>query len=189
MSARAVLVLLLLGAGLSLSGEQAAAPPTAVKKPPRTPAAGRPPLDFSGVWEIDPKVSSGGSWRMGDAVLSVKQRGNRIYIEPIESKAPRLLAEEIIADGRPYEKMLGPAGKGVVTAQWAKDGKSLLIEVTAGPPENPREAVQHSVWRLSSDGSVWVRESVSVSKGTGGRSRAVFRKRGPVGMPTRTPRS
>jgi hypothetical protein len=188
MSHRAILVFLLLGAGLSLSGEQAAAPPAATKKPPKTKPADRPPLDFSGVWEVDPRMSSGGSWRMGGAVLSVKQRGNRIYIEPIESKTPRLLAEEIIADGRQYEKMLGPAGKGVVTAQWAKDGKSLLIEVTAGPPENPGEAVQHSIWSLSSDGSVWVRESVSVSKGTGGRSRVVFRKRGPVGMPTRTPR-
>ena len=185
----AFLVLLLLCGCLPLFGRQTAPPPAAATKLPKAKTARRPPLDFSGVWEIDPKMSSGGSWRMEEAVLAVKQRGNAIYIEPIESKAPKLLADEIIADGRPYEKMMGPAGKGVVTAQWAKDGKSLFIEVTAGPPENPRAAVQHSVWKISSDGSVWIRESVSVSKGTGGRTRLVFRKRGRVSKPTPAPGS
>ncbi len=184
---KALLVLFLLWVGLPLSGRQAAPSPTAPKKA-RTRVPDRPPLDFSGVWELDPKMSSGASWRMEDAVLLVKQHGNVIYFEPIESKAPKLLAEEIIADGRPYEKVLG-AGKSVVTAQWAKDGKSLFIEVTAGPPENPESAVQQSRWTLSSDGTAWVRESRSISPGHATRSRLVFHKRGPVKTPTPAPRS
>jgi len=186
---RTVLVLLLLGCGALLSGVQTAPPPPAGTKPPRAKTAGRPPLDFSGTWELDPKMSSGATWRMENAVLSVKQHGNQIYIEPIESQRKKILAEEIVADGRPYEKVLGPAGKGVVTAQWAKDGKSLFIEVTAGPPENPRSAVEQSRWTLSSDGTVWIRESRSISPGRAKRSRLVFRKVGPVKTLTPTPRS
>ena len=48
--------------------------------------------------------------------------------------------------------------------------------MAAGPPENPGESIQRSVWRLSEDGQVWVRESVSVSKGHSGSARLVFRK-------------
>src|ERR1700740_2353249 len=61
---RAVLVLLLLGCGALLSGVQTAPPPPAETKPPRAKTAGRPPLDFSGTWELDPKMSSGATWRM-----------------------------------------------------------------------------------------------------------------------------
>ncbi len=97
-------------------------------------------------------------------------------MKPETGKRSRILAEEIVVDARPYEKALGPAGKGLVTAGWAADGKSLWIEVAAGPPENPGEAIQRSVWRLSEDRQVWVRESISVSKGHSGRARLVFRK-------------
>jgi hypothetical protein len=113
------------------------------------------------------------------AVLSVAQVGNRIRITPVKAEGgsrPAILAEEIVADGRPYEKALGPAGKGVVTAGWAADGKALWIEVLAGPPENPREAVQRIIWKLSDDRTIWVRESVSMSPGNAKSSRLVFRK-------------
>ncbi len=114
------------------------------------------------------------------AVLAVRQKGNSIWISPVQMpEQPRkaILSEEIVADGRTYEKALGPTGNGLVTAGWAKDGKSLWIEVQAGPPENPRTAVQRSIWKLSEDRKVWVRESVSLSKGNAGSARLVFRKR------------
>jgi hypothetical protein len=130
----------------------------------RPTAEPKPPLDFSGTWTLDPKASMNVSSQMQGAVLSVRQKGDRIWISSVK------------ADARPYEKALGPAGKGLVTAGWARDGKSLWIEVAGGPPENPGEAIQRSVWRLSEDGQVWVRESVSVSKGHSGRARLVFRK-------------
>ena len=151
----------------------------ALASPTRAPTL-RPPLDFSGVWELDPKLSVNVSSQMKGAVLSVTQKGNRIWISPVKSdEGPRqrILSEEIVVDGVPYEKALGPAGKGLVTAGWAKDRKSLWIEVEAGPPENRREAVQRSVWKISEDRTVWVRESVSVSKGHSGTARLVFRKR------------
>ena len=138
-----------------------------------------PPLDFSGTWTLDPKASMNVSSQMQGAVLSVRQEGNRIWISSLKADAgprPRILSEEIVVDGRPYEKALGPAGKGLVTAGWARDGRSVWIEVAAGPPENPGEAIQRSVWRLFEGGDVWVRESVSVSKGHSGRARLVFRK-------------
>lgn len=139
-----------------------------------------PPLDFSGTWTLDPKASMNLSSQMQGAVLSVRQQGNRIWISSVKAETgprPRILSEEVVADARPYEKALGPAGKGLVTAGWARDGRSLWIEVAAGPPENPGEAIQRSVWRLFEGGQVWVRESVSVSKGHSGRARLVFRKK------------
>lgn len=145
----------------------------------RPTAEPKPPLDFSGTWTLDPKSSMNVSPQMQGAILSVRQKGDRIWISSVkaeEGTRSRILAEEIVADARPYEKALGPAGKGLVTAGWARDGKSLWIEVAAGPPENPGEAIQRSVWRLSEDRQVWVRESVSVSKGHSGRARLVFRK-------------
>ena len=148
-------------------------------RPRQTPTP-RPPLDFSGTWELDPTASVNVSRQMKGAVLSVTQKGNRIWVSPGKSETeprPPILAEEIVVDGQPYEKALGPAGKGLVTAAWSKDGKSLWIEFEAGPPENRRAAVQRSVWKISEDGTVWVRESVSVSEGRSSRARLVFRKR------------
>jgi hypothetical protein len=145
----------------------------------RSKAEPKPPLDFSGTWTLDPKSSMNVSSQMEGAVLSVRQNGNRIWISSLkaeEGPRSRILAEEIVADARPYEKALGPAGKGLVTAGWARDGRSLWIEVAAGPPENPGAAIQRSVWRLSEDRQVWVRESVSISKGHSGSARLVFRR-------------
>lgn len=147
---------------------------------PRPHARERPPLDFSGTWELDSKISRGVSPYMKNAALSVVQTGNRIWISPVDPRAQRILAEEIVADGRSYEKVLGPAGKGLVTAQWAADGQSLWIEITATSPDNPKAAVQRAVWKLSSDGKVWVRETISNEPGGTRQSRLVFRKRTPV---------
>jgi hypothetical protein len=117
---------------------------------------------------------------MQGAVLSVTQKGNRIWISPVQAPdgaGQANPAEEIVVDGRAYEKTLGPAGKGLVTADWAKDGKSLWIQVQADPPEDSQAALQRSVWKLSEDRKVWVRESVSLSKGSAMSARLVFRKK------------
>jgi hypothetical protein len=162
------------GAGLFLALLFVGAAPRRTSTP-----TSRPPLDFSGTWELDPKLSVNVSSQMAGAVLSVTQKGNRIWISPVTAEQgprQRILSEEIVVDGRPYEKALRPAGKGLVTAGWAKDGTSLWIEVEAGPPENPLAAVQRSVWKISQDRTVWVRESVSVSQGHSSRARLVFRK-------------
>ena len=156
-----------------LSASAAAASPKGKASIPR------PPLDFSGVWELDPRMSLNVSSHMMGAVLSVRQEGDRIWITPVKAEGgsrPAILAEEIVADAHPYEKALGPAGKGVVTAGWAADGKALWIEVLAGPSENPREAVQRIIWKLSEDRNLWVRESVSMSPGNAKSSRLVFRR-------------
>jgi hypothetical protein len=114
---------------------------------------------------------------MKGAVLSVKQTGDRILIEPLGKRRERILAEVIVADGRPYEKPMGTEEKGTVTVAWAKDRKSLWIEVVAGPKENPRASVQRSVWKLSDNGRVWLRQSVSIQGGQTFEARLVFRKR------------
>jgi hypothetical protein len=153
----------------------AGAAPKTTPKP-----AAKPPLDFSGVWELDLEMSLNVSDRMKGAVLSVEQKGNRIRISPAEPASgphPGILTEEIVVDGIPYEKALGPAGKRRVTAGWSPDGRSLWITVEAGSPEDPDSAVERSVWKLTEDRTVWVRESVSVSEGHTGRARLVFRKR------------
>jgi hypothetical protein len=148
------------------------------------------PLDFSGVWELDAAMSVNVPTQMKEAVLSVTQKGNRIWISPVASgKASMIMAEEIVADGRPYEKALGPAGKGIVTANWSEDRQSLRIEVKAGGAEgqsNP-SAIQRSIWKLSSDKRVWVRETVSVSQGPPRAARLVFRRRAAETIPTPKP--
>jgi hypothetical protein len=139
-----------------------------------------PPLDFSGVWKLDSSLSLNVSSNMTGAVLSVTQEGNRIWITPVRAEGDSrtsIPTEEIMADARPYEKALGPAGKGVVTAGWSPDGKALWIEVLAGSSGDPRAAVQRIVWKLSEDRTIWVRESVFSSPGSAKSSRLVFRKR------------
>lgn len=112
---------------------------------------------------------------MRGAVLSVEQTGNRIRILPLGHR-DKLLGDEIVADGRPYEKTLGN-GKGVVTAGWSKDRGSLWLEVTSGTRGEPRAAIQRSVWKLSSDRKTWIRHSVSSSAGEKAEARLVFRRR------------
>ena len=49
--------------------------------------------------------------------------------------------------------------------------------MAAGPREKPGAAMQRSVWKLSADRKVWVRDSMSISAGHSGRARLVFRKK------------
>ncbi len=162
-----------------------AATPARTPKAPSTrarPAAGVPgarggPTDFTGVWELDPKASSGGAPNMDKAVLEVTQRKNRIWIQPLEKTRTAVIAEEVVVDGRPYEKALGHKSRGTLTAKWGTDAKSLWLEVVAGPEDDPRAAVQRSVWRLSDNRKVWVRETVSLQRGSTKQSRLVFRRR------------
>lgn len=153
----------------------------------RTPTAGAP-LDFSGTWQLDVSHSVNASSHLVGAILSVTQHGDHIWIQPIkQGKGSGVLAEEIVADGRAYEKALGPAGKGTVTAGWSDDRQSLFIEVQAGPADDANKAAtQRSIWKLSADRSVWVRESVSISQGKAKSSRAVFRRASPESL-TPTP--
>ncbi|HEX7253484.1 MAG TPA: hypothetical protein VF376_11425 [Thermoanaerobaculia bacterium] len=143
----------------------------------RTPAA-KPPIDFSGIWELDTKASVHPNPHYQGSVLSVTQTGDHIWIQPIkQGKGTGVLGEEIVADGRGYEKGIGASGKGIVTAGWSDDRQSLWIEVKAGPADPAKGAMQRSVWKLSEDGSVWVRESVSISQGKAQSARLVFRRR------------
>lgn len=168
----------LLIALLALWTVSAAPVPRATKAPPRAGSPGGP-TDFSGVWEVDPGASSGGASNMEGAVLEVTQKGDRIWIQPTGPARKSLLAEEVVVDGRTYQKGVGAGQKGTLTAKWGTDAKSLWLEVTAGPAEDPRAAVQRSVWRLSEDRSTWVRETVTMTSGTARRSRLVFRRRDP----------
>ena len=144
-----------------------------------TPAA-KPPLDFSGTWKLDARLSVNPSPNMKDAVLIVEQRGNRIRISPGPQPAGRhyLAADEIVADGQAYEKAMGK-GKGILTARWSADGKALEMVLTAGPAEKAPEAVQNSRWTLSADRSTWVRETRTSSEGKERQSRLVFRRQAP----------
>lgn len=181
---RAILLLGALGAAALI----AAPGPAPRKTPSRAPS---PPLDFSGVWEIDETASLNVPAQMQGSVLAVTQKGNRIWISPQApvGKGSPVMAEEIVADGRPYEKSLGPAGKGLVTARWSDDGSGLWIEVQAGSdPEPQKNASQRSIWKLSQDRKVWVRESVSISQGTPRQARLVFRKRAGAATPSPAPR-
>ena len=98
---------------------------------------------------------------MTEAVLSVRQDGNKISIEPIEQKRPYLLSEQIVADGQPYKKAVGPKQKGTVTAGWAKDNQSLWLQVVAGTADEPVGA-QRAVWRLEDGGKTWIRQTSSI---------------------------
>ncbi|HTD52340.1 MAG TPA: hypothetical protein VK780_04895, partial [Thermoanaerobaculia bacterium] len=133
---------------------------TAAPAPQRTPGrrSSEAPLDFSGFWRIDAIASKNINPMMKDSTLSVTQKGNRIWISPgPDVKSGALLSEEIVVDGRPYEKSVGPAGKGIVTADWAPDGQSLRIEARVGTEGDSQNfAIQRSIWKLSSDRTVWV---------------------------------
>lgn len=180
---RAFRTLLLLWAVLPAAAD---ASPPAVPTPTRRPwAPKRPPIDFSGVWEIDPSASQGAPANMNGAVLSVVQSGNRIMLEPVHGEHILLTADQIVADGRTYEKNVSTKMKGLVTAAWSPRGESLRIEISAGPPEDPKRMVQRSVWTLSRDRKVWVRQSVTVREGKSSLTRLVFRRR--MGIPP-TPR-
>ena len=150
-----------------------------------TPAA-KPPLDFSGTWKLDTKMSVNVSPNMKDAVLIVEQKRDRIRVSPAPQGPGKLnlAAEEIVADGRAYEKAVG-GGKGILTARWSADGQALEMELTGGPPENPRKAVQTIRWALSADRKTWVRETRTVDDGKARQTRLVFHREAP--KPAKTP--
>jgi hypothetical protein len=145
------------------------ADPAAAAGARRTPKASATPLDFSGTWTLDGKASVNVSPRMENAVLKVSQRGDRIYISPGRPKMS-VMAEEIVADGEAYEKSLGNGRRGIVRAAWGSDGGSLRLEIVAG------DSRQRSVWKLSSDRSVWIRDTSTLEHGTRRDSRLVFRR-------------
>jgi hypothetical protein len=165
----------LLAAPLSAQVAPPADAPNAARTPGKAQNA-RPPLDFSGVWVLDAKASRGAPSHMTEAVLSVRQDGNKIWIEPIEQKRPYLLSEQIVADGRPYEKAVGAKQKGTVTAGWAKDNRSLWLQVVAGTAEEPVGA-QRMVWRLEDGGKTWIRQTSSIQPNGTKETLLVFRKR------------
>ena len=157
----------------------AAAPPDKTapgKKPPPAPGSPGSPTNFSGIWELDVNSSSGGAPNLKDAVLEVTQKGERIWIQPLGESRKSVLAEEVVVDGRSYEKGVGQARRGTLQAQWGKDGQSLWLEVVAPSEDNPRAAVQRTVWRLSDDRNTWVRSTVTIVNGQTRQSRLVFHR-------------
>jgi hypothetical protein len=182
----ALLAALALAAGI----DPPSAAPAKKKSASLRPGAAGGPTDFSGIWEFD-KQSSSPSRHLQNSVLEVTQKGERIRIQPLGKTRNLVLAEEVVVDGRAYEKSLGNQ-KGTLTARWGEDGRSVWLEVVAGTDEDPRAGVQRSVWRLSQDRNVWMRETATMHKGSTQTSRAVFHrqdagKRKPT--PAATPRS
>ncbi len=149
----------------------------------------RMPLDFSGTWRLDAKASVSVSPNMKDAVLIVEQKGDRIRVSPAPQGPGKLhlAADEIVADGRAYEKAVG-GGKGILTARWSADGRALEMELTGGTPENPRKAVQTGRWTLSADRSTWVRETRTVGDGKVRQTRLVFHRETPQPAKTAPPK-
>ena len=79
----------------------------------------------------------------------MRQNGNHIWIEPIERKKVTVLSEEIIVDGRKYEKGL-VVKKGTLVADWGKDGTSLWLQVEVpGEDGGPPSGSQRAIWRLA----------------------------------------
>ena len=164
-----------------------AAPKPKVAKTPAPKKAGSAHVDFSGDWALDPEASKGVSQAMEDAMLRVRQTGDHIWVEPIGGKGRRLLSEEIVADGRSYEKVLGAHQKGTVQAAWGKDGE-LWIEAVVGTEENPSEGRQRMIWRLRDGGQTWTRQTRTLQKdGTVRDTFLVFRKRPPGSVPSPKP--
>ena len=173
-AARPLLAAVAFCAAAILRGQEAP-PPTAVPQP--APKVAKAPLDFSGVWELDAKESKGVSKNMEKAVISIRQSGDRIWIEPIEQKRPWLVADEIVVDGKVYEKAIGGGKTGSVQAQWGKDKKSLWIQTTAGTESNPDSGWTRAVWELKDGGKTWTRRTWSFSQSEKRDSLLVFRKR------------
>jgi hypothetical protein len=156
---------------------------------PSPPPDARAPLDFSGTWKLDTKASVNVSANMKDAVLLVEQKGDKVTVSPAPQGPGKLniAGEQIVADGRAYEKAVG-GGKGIVTARWSADGQALEMEITGGPPENPRQAVQTIRWTLAADRSTWVRETRTVGQGRARQTRLVFHREAPEPARTAPPR-
>jgi hypothetical protein len=182
MNLRRVPAALLAAVLVAASAGAQTAPPTprpTLPAPPPPAKGAKPgaPLDFSGVWDIDLKASQGVSTSMGKAVISVRQNGEHLWIEPIEQTRPYLSADEIVVDGKLYEKAVGRGDKGTLQAQWGKDRKALWIQTVAKNPEGEEVAFQRSRWELKDGGNTWTRKTWTVQKGQTRESFLVFRKR------------
>lgn len=182
---RAVLVLALCAAAgavlaASPATPTASAPPKPTSPPKAKARAAAPPLDFSGTWVIDVEASRGVNAQMEHAVLEVRQNGNRIWIESVENRNSKIVAEEIIVDGRAYEKALGANQKGTLEAAWGKDGKSLWLQVVAATEDNPVAATQRMIWRLRDGGKTWTRQTRTIQPDGTKDTFLVFRKREPA---------
>jgi len=183
---------LALGAVGLLSAQEAPAPtpsPRPAKSGARkggANAATKAPLDFSGVWELDPAASQGVVKAMEHAAIKIEQNGNRIWIAPLgAASTEKLLADQIVVDGQLYEKKLGK-GKGTVQAKWGTDNQSLWIEAVNSTPTDPRAAIQRMVWRLRDFGNTWTRQSWTISGDNSKQAFLVFRKRPADWVPTPT---
>ena len=173
---------LLLAFSASAVPAQIAPPPSPTPAPTRpsspSPKSGKParaPIDFSGTWEIDAAQSQGMSTSMRDAVISIRQNGDRIWIEPVDRSRKFLSSEEIVVDGRLYEKALGRGMKGTVQAAWAKDRKSLWIQTVTKNAEGERVAYQRAQWTLK-DPNTWMRRTWTVQQDDNRESILVFRR-------------
>ncbi len=186
MRVRALPALLGILCAAGLAGQ--ASPPAVKTKPPRAVGASRAkaPIDFSGVWELDAAASQNVSRPMEGAVLSVKQNGNRIWIEPIEQTGRRILAEQIVVDGRLYEKRVG-IQKGTLVAKWGKDSSSLWLEAVAGTDDNPEGLLERMVWRMQDFGNTWTRQSWATQGTNVKQTFLVFHRRGKWPTPSAKP--
>ena len=177
---RAAVAFLFLAAASAIGIAQTAPPtPKATANSPKRPKAAttKPPLDFSGVWVLDAAASQNVAPQMQNVVLQVRQNGNRIWIEQIESNARMILSEEIVVDGKLYEKNLGGGQKGTLEAAWGKDDASLWLQAVAPAPDSELGAVQRMIWKLTDGGKTWTRQTRTLQP-TGARDTfLVFRKR------------
>lgn len=176
---RRALGALLLASAAAAASAQTAPPPTP-PAPPKKPAAApakpaRAPIDFSGTWELDAAKSAGISTNMEGAVISIRQNGDRVWIEPVDRSRKFLSSEEIVVDGRLYEKALGRGMKGTVQAQWAKDKKSLWIQTVTKNAEGAQVAYQRAQWALP-DPNTWTRRTWTVQQDQNRESLLVFRR-------------
>ena len=176
---------MLLAAGV-LSGQTTPTPGAAKPKSKAKAPSAKVPLDFTGVWVLDGEASSGVSPQMTNAVLQVRQNGNRIWIEQIGTANRGILSEQIVVDGQKYEKALGAGQVGTLQADWGNDGTSLWLQVIAGQEGDPSSAVQRMVWRLRDGGKVWTRQSKTIQPDGVRETFLVFRKRSPSGPVTPT---
>ena len=176
---RRVLGALLLAASAVAAPAQIAPPPTPTASPKKAaPGHAKParaPIDFSGTWEIDASKSTGVSTNMEGAVLSIRQNGDRIWLEPVDRSRRFLSSDEIVVDGRLYEKAVGRGMKGTVQAQWAKDRKSLWIQTVTKDAEGAQVAYQRAQWALP-DPNTWTRRTWTIQQDQNRESFLVFHR-------------
>ncbi len=176
---RAAVALFLL-AGAIAAGQTAPSPtPKASANSPKRPkaATAKPPLDFSGIWVLDAEASQGVAPQMQNVILQVRQNGNRIWIEQIESSTRMIVSEEIVVDGKKYEKSLGANQKGTLEAAWGKDNASLWLQAIAPSEDNPVAGIQRMIWKLADGGKTWTRQTRTIQPEGSRDTYLVFRKR------------